>query len=181
MLRKLIAVDTAYADRVSRDAGLGYFPAGEFRQRLDSAQGVLLIEAVATVVEPVPRSDAAEDIAAVKQNVTRKRHALEEGGYRVIVCPAKPSAGSPSGFKHSDDQRLMLATLALAMRLRVDFVVLVAADGDYAPLVWQLRDEGIRTHVVARPDTLAADLRRAAYSVQDMSAALADIRGTPSR
>jgi uncharacterized LabA/DUF88 family protein len=49
--------------------------------------------------------------------------------------------------------------------LRPDFFVLLAGDGDFAPLVWALRAEGIRTEVVASVSNLASDLRRAAFSV----------------
>ena len=68
--------------------------------------------------------------------------------------PALGSSGHPAkrlkdgGFKQSDDQRLVIATLSLALRLRPDFVVLAAGDGDFAPMVWELRNEGIRTEVL---------------------------------
>lgn len=105
----------------------------------------------------------------------RVQHALEESGARVIPAPAKRQPDG--GFKQSDDQRLVIATLSAALRLRPDFLVLAAADGDFAPMVWALRDAGIRTEVLARPQMLASDLRRAAYSVIDIDNALNQIGG----
>jgi len=63
---------------------------------------------------------------------------------------------------------LMIRTLIMAMKLRPDFVILVASDGDYAPVVEALRDEGIRTEVVASVHLLVNDLRRHAVKVIDL-------------
>jgi len=174
MLRKIIAIDLTPCNRVATEAGLHHFPVREVRG-LIAGEGVDVIETLVTLVERVPE-DNMESVATNRSNFVRTRHALEDAGARVIPAPAKRL---PNGeFKQSDDQRLVIATLSLALRLRPDFVVLAAADGDFAPLVWELRDVGIRTEVVARADMLASDLRRAAYSVIDINGILNAAGGT---
>jgi uncharacterized LabA/DUF88 family protein len=173
MIKKILAIDLTPCEIVARDLGQPYFPIAGMRE-LIAGDGVDLIETLVTLVERVA-DDNPESIAANKVNFTRKRHALEEAGARVIPAPAKRQ---PDGaFKQSDDQLLVIATLSAALRLGPDFVVLAAADGDFAPMVWALRDAGIRTEVLARPQMLASDLRRAAYSVIDLDTALNQIGG----
>lgn len=173
MLKKILAIDLTPCEIVARDLGHQYFPVQAVRD-LVAGQGVDLIETLVTLVERVA-DDNPESIATNKQNFTRKQHALEDAGARVIRSPAKRV---PDGnYKQSDDQRLVIATLSLALRLRPDFLVLAAADGDFAPMVWELRNEGIRTEVLARPQMLASDLRRAAYSVIDLDTVLNQIGG----
>lgn len=173
MIKKLLAIDLTPCDIVARELGHPHFPVQAMRE-LIAGDGVDLIETLVTLVERVA-DDTPESIAANKVNFTRIQHALEEAGARVIPAPAKRQ---PDGtFKQSDDQRLVIATLSSALRLRPDFVVLAAADGDFAPMVWALRDAGIRTEIMARPQMLASDLRRAAYSVIDLDTALNQIGG----
>lgn len=174
MIKKIFAIDLTPCELVARERGHQYFPVRATRT-LISGEDVDVIETVTTLVERVAE-DNPESIATNQVNFIRKQHALEEAGARVIRAPAKRL---PDGsFKQSDDQRLMIATLSLALRLRPDFVVLAAADGDFAPMVWELRDVGIRTEVMARPQMLASDLRRAAYSVIDLDEVLKRIGGT---
>lgn len=174
MIKKMFAIDLTPCEIVARDLGHPFFPI-EAMRTLIAGDGVDLIETLVTLVERVA-SDNAEAIASNQLNFTRKQHALEEAGARVIRAPAKRL---PDGsFKQSDDQRLVIATLSLALRLRPDFVVLAAADGDFAPMVWELRNVGIRTEVMARPQMLASDLRRAAYSIIDLDDALNHVGGT---
>jgi uncharacterized LabA/DUF88 family protein len=173
MIKKIFAIDLTPCEIVARDRGHQYFPV-EAMRTLIAGEGVDLIETLVTLVERVA-DDNAESIASNRVNFTRKQHALEDAGARVIRAPAKRL---PDGsFKQSDDQRLMIATLSLALRLRPDFLVLAAADGDFAPMVWELRDVGIRTEVLARPQMLASDLRRAAFSVIDLDEALNRVGG----
>jgi uncharacterized LabA/DUF88 family protein len=173
MIRKIFAVDLTPCDLVARDRGAHFFPVEQVREVI-AGDDVDVIETLVTLVERVA-DDNPEAIATNKQNFTRKQHALEEAGARVIRAPAKRLPDG--GFKQSDDQRLVIATLSLALRLRPEFVVLAAADGDFAPMVWELRNEGIRTEVLARPQMLASDLRRAAYSVIDIDDVLNAIEG----
>jgi predicted Zn-ribbon and HTH transcriptional regulator len=188
MLKKLIAIDNAYANMMARNADFDVFPVEEFRDlaiagRHDSdshgegigvqSDGIDVIETLITLVKRVPENDSIEEIARVAEQVDRIQYALEMKGCRVIVCPAKRNQG---GYKQSDDSRLMIATLSICLKLRPDFLVFVAADGDYAPLLWELRNEGIRTEVVAVKTTLASDLQRAAYNVVDLQAVFETIK-----
>lgn len=172
MLRKILAIDLTPCEMVARERGHSFFPVQAIRELITNGD-VDLVETIVTLVERVA-DDNPDAIAANKTNFTRKQQALEHSGARVIPAPAKRL---PDGtFKQSDDQRLVIATLSLALRLRPDFVVLAAADGDFAPMVWELRNEGIRTEVLARPEMLASDLRRAAYSVIDLDSLLAKVK-----
>lgn len=173
MIRKIFAIDLTPCEKVARERGAPYFPLQEVRE-LIAGDDVDVIETLVTLVERVA-DDHPEAIATNAMNFTRKQHALEEAGARVIRAPAKRLPDG--GFKQSDDQRLIIATLSLALRLRPEFVVLAAADGDFAPMVWELRNEGIRTEVLARPQMLASDLRRAAYSVIDIDDVLNTVEG----
>ena len=161
MLKKILAVDHAYARRIAVEAGHPHFPA-EFRKLVEREDDVDLLESLIFVVKPVPASDSPEDVATVSEQTERLSYALEMNGWRTVICPAKRSGES---YKQSDDARLVIESLALCLRLRPDFFVLFAGDGDFAPLVWALRAEGIRTEVVASASNLASDLRRAAFSV----------------
>lgn len=170
---KIVAIDLAQCERVARDRGHPYFPVEALRKMIEG-DDVNVVETLVTLVERVA-DDNPEAIASNQQNFMRKQHALQEAGARVIRAPAKRL---PDGsFKQSDDQRLIIATLSLALRLRPDFVVLAAGDGDFAPMVEELRHEGIRTEVLACPEILASDLRRVAYSVIDLNQVLDTIGG----
>jgi uncharacterized LabA/DUF88 family protein len=166
MLRKIIAIDSSYANIVARQAEFRHFPVDEFRQIAIGSGGVDVIETLITVNEFPPEDDSPEAVATASQQSHGIRYALEMNGCRVIRCPAKKTHGGD--VKQSDDQRLMITTLSTCLRLKPDFLLFVAADGDYAPMIWELRYEGIRTEVVANAGSLANDLKRAAYSVIDV-------------
>ena len=174
-IKKLIAIDLLPSERKAKEMGFPYFPAQEFISYC-SGECVDIIEIICTLQLRVPEDDTVEAAAQARQQFEKKRYALEMCGVRVIECPSKRSQSAPSGFKQSDDQRLMIKTLVLAMKLRPDFVILVASDGDYTPMVEALRDEGIRTEVVATVPLLANDLRRRAVRVVDLDEVLAGIQ-----
>jgi uncharacterized LabA/DUF88 family protein len=174
MLKKLVAVDSAYAVHVARNAGFENFPIREFLEIVRKGDDVDVIETLVTVIQFPPRSETPEDIATVATNVRRASDFLENAGCRVILCPAKRTPDG--GIKQSDDQRLMITTLSACLKLRPDFLILVGADGDYAPMLWELRSEGVRTEVVAVPNTLAGELKRASYSYVDLEQIFRRIR-----
>ncbi|MDR1778072.1 MAG: NYN domain-containing protein [Desulfovibrio sp.] len=174
-IRKLVAIDLLPTERRAKEMGFPYFPVQEFIAccaKEHAGEHVDIIEALCTLQLRVPEDDTVEAMAQARQQFEKKRYALEMCGVRVIECPSKRSQNSPSGFKQSDDQRLMIRTLILSMKLRPDFVILVASDGDYTPMVEALRDEGIRTEVVASFPLLANDLRRHAVRVVDLDEVL---------
>ncbi|BAV91666.1 NYN domain-containing protein [Candidatus Desulfovibrio trichonymphae] len=174
-IRKLVGIDLLPSERRAKEMGFPYFPVQEFIA-FYAGTDVDIIEVLCTLQLRVPEDGTVEAAAQARQQFEKKRYALEMCGVRVIKCPSKRSQNSPSGFKQSDDQRLMIRTLTLAMKLRPDFVTLVASDGDYTPMVESLRDEGIRTEVVASLPLLANDLRRHAVNVIDLDAVLEDLR-----
>ncbi len=176
MLKKIVAIDSAYAERVARSLNFPHLPLRDILLAIQNDDSVDILECLVTVNKRVPEDDSAAAIANVAWQIEQKQHALEMNGARTIVCPTKRSQSSASGFKMSDDQRLMITTLSLCLRLRPDFLTFLAADGDYAPLIWELRDQGIRTEVVARKEELASDLQRAAYNFVDLGRLLESIR-----
>lgn len=171
MIRKLMAVDLTPYERRAKELGHPYLPLRELRN-LCAPDGVDIIETLVTLPERLPQDDSPEEIARVQHNAISKKHALQMSGARIIECPTKRSLSQPSGYKQSDDARLMLTTLTLALKLRPDFVLLFAADGDFVPMVEMLRTEGIRTEVVASSDMLASELKRHAVNVVDYDALL---------
>ncbi len=160
LLRKVIAVDTNYAERIAKSLGFRYLPVAEIIQAIGSNNTVDVIECLATVVERVPEDETHEALANVVLQYRNKAFALSQLGVRVIRAPAKPLPDG--GYKQSDDQALMIAALSTALRLQPDFLTLFAADGDFAPMVNELRYQGIRTELVARETELASELKAAA-------------------
>jgi len=166
-MKKLIAIDLLPMERRAREVhNFDHLPIPELCAICGSGD-VDIIETLVTLPERLPLNDSPEEVARVHQNYINKKYALQKNGARVIECPTKRSQSTGTGFKQSDDQHLMLRTLILAMKLRPDFVILFAADGDFAPMVAMLREEGIRTEVVAPLDMLASDLQRHAVNVVD--------------
>ena len=166
-VRKILAIDGQNAEHAARDAGLHHFPLGGFLQLMVSEGGSDVIETLYTMQKRVPEDDSAEAVANVSEQIERKRYALEMLGAKTIVCPAKRMQSG--GFKQSDDQLLQIKTLSICLRLKPDILTLVSGDDDHAPLVWELREHGIRTEVVAAEDTLGSQLRRACYSKIDLN------------
>ncbi|MBE0435165.1 MAG: NYN domain-containing protein [Methylomicrobium sp.] len=127
-----------------------------------SEGGADAIETLYTIRKRVPEDDSAEAVATVSEQIDRKRYALEMLGAKTIICPAKRMQGG--GFKQSGDQLLQIKMLSICMRLKPDFLTLVSGDDDHAPLVWELREHGIRTEVVASEDMPGSQLRRGCYA-----------------
>jgi len=176
MVKKIIAIDLVPTEWVARDRyAMPHFPLREFIDHFAS-NGVDVLETLVTLQRRVPEDDSSEAVAHAASQFENKRYALEMSGARIIECPSKRSQISPSGFKQSDDQRLIVRTLTLCMKLKPDFLTLVGADGDYAPMVEALRDEGIRTEVVACSDMLASDLKRCAVKIIDLDPILQSLR-----
>ena len=122
MLRKILAVDHAYARRIAVEQGHPHFPAA-VREVVQGDDGVDLVESLIFIAKQVPASDSPEDVAAVSEQTERLSYALEMNGWRTVICPAKRSG---DGYKQSDDARLVIESLALCLRLRPDFFVLFA-------------------------------------------------------
>ena len=113
MIRKIIAVDLLPMERRAKEFGFPYIPLKELHDMC--AEGdVDVIETLVTLPERQPENDTPEAVAKAHVQHVNKRNALQLSGARVIECPSKRSQSTPSGFKQSDDQRLMLTTLILA-------------------------------------------------------------------
>lgn len=167
-VRKILAIDGQNAEHAAHNAGLVHFPLEGFIKLMMAEGGADVIETLYTVQKRVPENDSAEAVATVAEQIDRKCFALEMLGVKTIVCPSKrmPNGG---GFKQSDDQLLQIKTLSICMRLKPDFLTLISGDDDHAPLVWELREHGIRTEVVAADDMLGSQLQRACYSRIDLN------------
>ena len=167
VVRKILVIDGKNAEHAAHKAGLPYFPLEGLLHLMMSEGGADVIETLYTVQKRVPEDDSAEAVANVSDQIDRKRYALEMLGAKTIVCSAKRMQGG--GFKQSDDQLLQIKTLSICMRLKPDFLTLVSGDDDHAPLVWELREHGIRTEIVASEDMLGSQLRRASYAKIDLN------------
>ena len=172
-LRKILAIDGQNAERAARNFGFQHFPLREFLHTITN-DGADFIETLYTVQKRVPENDSAEAVANISAQVDNKCYALEMIGAKTIVCPAKRM--QDGNFKQSDDQLLQIKTLSICMRLKPDFLTLVSGDDDHAPLVWELREHGIRTEVVAPDESLGSQLRRASYSKVDLNQVFAKIQ-----
>lgn len=108
--------------------------------------GRQLIRAIAYVVES-PEIDQSHFLAL-----------LRESGYEV---KSKQLRVRPDGSAKGDwDMGIAIDTLSLADRL--DTIVLVSGDGDFADLVKCLQARGVRVEVYAFPYSTAEELRSAA-------------------
>ena len=177
MLRKIIGIDLAYANLAARGLGFQNWPCRPFRDYVAGDEDQVL-DMITALHRPPSSNDTAEEVARTAQQNARITYALEMSGCRVIPAPAKKTpevtADGRCVLKRSDDQVLMIELALVCMKLRPDFLTLVGADGDLAPLVAGLRREGVRTEVVADSDALASDLKRVAYNVIDLRDLLTD-------
>ena len=165
--KKIIAIDGQNAERAARNFGFHYFPLNEFLQVITDNGSADVIETLYTIQKRVPENDSAEAVASISDQIDRKCYAIEMVGAKTIVCPAKRV--QDGSYKQSDDQLLQIKTLSICLRLKPDFLTLVSGDDDHAPLIWELREHGIRTEVVAPDDMLGSQLRRACYSKVDLN------------
>ncbi len=164
----IVAIDLTPSERLAWDAGLPHFPIREIHTILKDELAADVKEILVTLPKKVPENDSPEAVAENEGRFEGKRWALEMNGARVIVCPAKRSEHTKSGYKQSDDQRLTIKTLTLCMKLKPDYLFLFAGDGDYAPLLEELRNEGIKCILFFQQDMVAKDVRRVAWDVRDI-------------
>lgn len=169
-MKNIIGVDAQFVYHLLKRQGLKTdFPYLALRNLVEEDNHHQVLDIFAPVIRMTPLDGSAEAVAKSSLDFHRVRRALESQGVNVIEAPSKPSG---TGIKHSDDQRLMIRLALACARLKPDFLVLVASDGDYAPLVWGLREEGIRTKLISDPHNLASELRAAAYSVSSIFSVL---------
>jgi hypothetical protein len=161
MLRKLMAVDLAPCEIMAKEFGFYYFPVGAMKNIVDH-ENVDLLETYVTVIEMPHVHESVES----RNMLVRKINAIEECGANVLKCPGKKMYNGE--VKQSDDNQLMTTVISRTLLLKPDFLVLFAGDGDYVPMVRELRHFGVRTEIVTRNSILASDLRRVAYSVIDI-------------
>ncbi len=176
MVKKIIAIDLLPLEYYAKRFGFPYMPIKEIISLCGDNGKVDIIETLVPLVHRVPNDATDESISRVTTAFASKQYALQMSGCRVLECTSKSSPMSPTGYKQSDDQRLMLTSLMLCMKLRPDFLTLFAADGDFAPMVEMLREEGVRTEIVAPMGSLANDLKRYATNVIDFDKMLQTIK-----
>lgn len=176
MIRKIISIDLTPIEHHAKAFGFPYLPITEIIAYCRSCGEIDILETLVPLVRRVPSDSTDESISKVTTAFSNKQYALQLSGARVIECSSKSSSSSATGYKQSDDQRLMLTTLMLCMKLKPDYLMLFAADGDFAPMVEILRSEGIRTEVVAPLDSLAGELKRYATKIYDFDEMLATIK-----
>jgi hypothetical protein len=172
MIKKVIAVDSASVDWYAKEKfDMPYFPVDKFCDAVAGRDGEIdIIETLVTAIHKVPEDDSPESVATAHEQYASKVYALEMSGARVIECPMKRGTGA---YRNS---ALMVACLSTCLRLEPDYLVLVAGDGDYRPMVEELRINGIRTEVVSSMQTLSSDLKRVCVNVIDIDDVLESIQ-----
>jgi hypothetical protein len=177
-MKNIVGVDAQFVFYALKKANLDVkFPYREI-SRLIEQDGDEVLDMFAPVVRFPPQSDDPLDILKTFEDTKRVSHALEQQGVHVIEAPARQMRDKVTGrewTKHSDDQQLMIRLALVCARLKPDFLVLVAADADYAPLLWGLRNEGIRTKLITDPSNVSPELEKAAYSVSNLFSVLQQV------
>jgi uncharacterized LabA/DUF88 family protein len=177
-MKYVVGVDAQFVRYTLRNANWdSHVPYRELVHFLEE-NGDEVLDIFAPAIRMPPQTTQDADIARSYEGYIRYSDALRQQGVHVIEAPAKRNA--EGAIKHSDDNRLMIRLALTCMRLRPDFLVLMAADGDYAPLVWGLREEGIRTKLITDPASLASDLRAAVYSISNIFNVLTTLGVTPA-
>ncbi len=174
MTTNVVGVDAQFVFYAMRNSNLDIkFPYRDIVHLIEREGGDVL-DIFAPVVRFPPQSDDPLDQLKSFEDTQRVSHALAQQGVHVIEAPARQmrDKSGREWLKHSDDQRLMIRLALVCARLKPDFLILIAADGDYAPLVWGLRQEGIRTKLITDPANLSPDLEAAAYSVSNLFSVL---------
>jgi uncharacterized LabA/DUF88 family protein len=91
---------------------------------------------------------------------------LRKSGWELRI--KRPKVFADGSTKADWDMGIAMEAIAIADE--VDALVLVSGDGDFAPLVKQLRRRGVRVEVAAYPDGLALELINAADAVSRLDA-----------
>ena len=169
-MRNIVGVDAQFVFYSLKKANLDVkFP---YRQicSLIERDGDEVLDIFAPVVRFPPQSDDPVDVLKSFEDTQRVTHALEQQGVNVLEAPARQMRDKTGRewVRHSDAHRLMIRLALTCARLKPDFLVLVAADGDYAPLVWGLRGEGIRTKLITDLTCVSPELEAACYSVSNL-------------
>lgn len=141
-----------------------------------------VIETFVTVIKKVETKDSAEAAITEYKQLFDKIYALEISGARVVECPEKSSTSFLSGYQKSDVFRLTVACLSTCLRLKPDFLVLVADNEDFGTMIEELRFNGIRTEVIGSHANLAMDMRRVCVNVIDIDTIVGKMMnmGSPS-
>jgi uncharacterized LabA/DUF88 family protein len=108
---------------------------------------------------------------------------LDYNGYRVVTKSVKEftDASGRRRFKGNMDVELTIDALELAPRL--DEIILVSGDGDFAPLVTALQRRGVKVTVMSTvsssPPMIADDLRRQCDEFVDIASLIPRIGRDP--
>ncbi|EPR42449.1 NYN domain, limkain-b1-type [Desulfovibrio sp. X2] len=164
----LLSIDGAFLTSVARQFWLPHISPADVRKDVEE-QGFDVLETFMTLIREVPDSLDDRQVGEKQNLFAKRRYALELAGATVIPSPAHRM---DQGYKQSDDQRLVVASLSFCLRLKPRFLCLVAGDRDYIPLVEELRSQGIRTLLLTHKDFCANDLERVCWRVQQLEARL---------
>lgn len=108
---------------------------------------------------------------------------LDYNGYRVVTKPVKEftDASGRRRFKGNMDVELTIDALELAPRL--DEIILVSGDGDFAPLVTALQRRGVKVTVMSTvstsPSMISDELRRQCDEFVDIASMIPRIGRDP--
>ena len=164
----VIAIDTCYADKFAKSQGYNHFPIRHLINK-EKKCGVELVEVFATVIKRC--HSTIDEMEWNEACLRRKIDAIASAGARPLVCPAKKSHNSPTGYKQSDDQILVATVLRYCLKYPFPAnlkLTLVGADSDLAPMITVLREEGIQTTIISSSKELSNELRIAAQHRKDI-------------
>ena len=174
----LVAIDGAFLTSVARQFGLPHISPATVCGFLEK-NGYDVLETFTTLIQEVPDTNDDRLVGEKQNSFEKRRRALEAAGVTVVPCPSRRME---SGFKQSDDQRLIVKALSFCLRVRPRFFCLAAGDRDYIPLVEELRSQGIRTILLTYRDFCSYDLERICWKTRqiedmlDLDAARAELR-----
>lgn len=158
----LLAIDGAFLTSVARQFGLPHISPATVRAVCEK-DGFDVLETFTTLIQEVPETLDDRLVGEKQNSFEKRRRALEAAGATVVPCPSRRM---DSGFKQSDDQRLVVKALSFCLRVKPRFLCLAAGDRDYIPLVEELRFHGIRTMLLTYREYCSYDLERICWKTQ---------------
>ena len=94
-------------------------------------------------------------------------HWLRSHGFMVVTKEGSPA--EERHYKANVDVLMAIDAVELSVEMRLDVVVLVTGDADFAHLALQLRRRGIRVEVASVAANLGSGLKAASNEVVDLA------------
>jgi len=102
-------------------------------------------------------------------------HWLRSQGFLVHTHNGSPVKDDPTNYSANVDILMALSCFELSTRNKPDVVVIVTADGDFAPLLMFLRQYGLTVEIASVEEGIGSTLKDFANRVIDLEPFLADL------